>query len=76
MTEQEYILHYFKENNLIAYQHSNKPKKQLTKTELKNMAQKVTQLYIEMYGMQIKDEERVGWYERLRPIAQRILGLV
>ena len=40
------------------------------------MTQKVTQLYIEMYGMQIKDEERVGWYERLRPIAQRILGLV
>lgn len=76
MTEQEYILHYFKENNLIAYQHSNKPKKQLTKTELKNMAQKVTQLYIGMYGMQIKDEERVGWYERLRPIARRILGLV
>lgn len=73
MTEQDYILHYYKENNLIAYQHSNKPKKQLTNEELENMTQKVTQLYIEMYGMKVKDAERVNWYERLRPLAQRII---
>lgn len=76
MTEQEYILHYYKENNLMAYQHNNKPKKQLTNEELENLAQKVTQLYVEMYGTQIKDSERVGWYERLRPLAQRIIASV
>ena len=76
MSEQDYILHYYKENNLIAYQHGNEPEKRLTKEELENLAQKVTQLYIEMYGTQIKDEERVGWYERLRPLAQRIVASI
>ena len=60
----------------MAYQYNNKPKKQLTREELENIAQKVTQLYIEMYGTQIKDAERVGWYERLRPLAQRIIASV
>lgn len=76
MTEQDYILHYFEEHNLIGYQYNNKPKKQLTNKELENMTQKVTRLYIEMYGTQIKDAERVGWYEKIRPLAQRIIASV
>ncbi len=76
MTEQDYILYYFKEHNLIAYQYNNKPKKQLTNKELENMTQKVTQLYIEMCGMQVKDTERVGWYEKIRPLAQHIIASV
>ena len=76
MTEKEYILNYFKENNLISYQHSNKPKKELAKEEIQKMVETVTQLYIEMYGMQVKDAERVGWYEKIRPLAQRVIASV
>lgn len=76
MTEQEYILHYYKENNLLGYQHGNEPKKQLTNKELKNLGQKVAQLYIEMYGTQVKDTEFVGWYKRIRPLAQRIVSSI